>query len=239
MTVLLISDLHLQEERPDLTRAFLHFLQTRAVTAEALYILGDLFEVWVGDDGMTASQRAIANALQETADAGTRIHLMHGNRDFLIGKKFLAASGCDLLKEEEKINLYGTPVLLMHGDTLCTQDIHYLRARKFAHNKILQTIFLLLPISFRKKIAAGARNASSKHTSTTDAAIMDVTQQEVERVMRTYDVNTLIHGHTHRPNIHTFQVDQQEKSRIVLPAWHNGGSVFEWRSDGTKELKQI
>lgn len=234
-----ISDLHLDPGHPEITSQFIKLMHSADNTVNDIYILGDLFEVWIGDDDHGAFNDGIAELLAKTAGRGTRIHFMHGNRDFLIGKKFLAASGCDLLKDEEKINLYGTPVLLMHGDTLCTQDIHYLRARKFAHNKILQNIFLMLPVKLRKKIASGARHASTKHTSTTDAAIMDVTQIEVERMMRKHDVNTLIHGHTHRPNIHTFQADHQEKSRIVLPAWHNGGSVFEWRSDGTKEFIQI
>lgn len=234
-----ISDLHLDPEHPEITNRFKRLLGLCDETVDDIYILGDLFEVWIGDDEQSTLHDEIALQLKKAISHGTKIHFMHGNRDFLIGRKFLNSAGCDLLPEEAKINLYGTPVLLMHGDTLCTQDTAYLRARKFAHNKMIQKIFLWLPISIRKKIAASARNASTKHTTTTDAAIMDVTQSEVESMMQKHDVIHLIHGHTHRPDIHAFQANVAKMTRIVLPAWHGDVSVFEWRSDGTSSFVKI
>lgn len=231
-----ISDLHLDATHPEIISQFKSLLISADASIDAIYILGDLFEVWIGDDEQSALHTEITQQLKNTASRGTKIYVMRGNRDFLLGSKFLAASGCTFLSDEEKINLYGTPVLLMHGDTLCTQDVSYQRARKFMHNKILQSIFLFLPISFRKKIAAAARKASTEHTGSTEDYMMDVTQSEVERVMQAHDVNFLIHGHTHRPAIHTFTNDDHEKSRIVLPAWHGDVSVFEWRSDNSKNF---
>jgi UDP-2,3-diacylglucosamine hydrolase len=234
-----ISDLHLDPGHPEITSQFIKLLSSCDESVDALYILGDLFEIWIGDDDNSDFHQEITRQIKLITERGTKVYIMHGNRDFLIGSKFLAATGAELLTDEHKINLYGTPVLLMHGDTLCTQDIAYLRARKFAHNKIIQTLFLLLPISFRKKIAARARKASAEHTSNTALAIMDVTQSEVEQVMKKHEVDFLIHGHTHRPDTHQFMTDQHTKTRIVLPAWHDGGSVFEWREDGTKSRQAI
>lgn len=231
-----ISDLHLDPSHPEIISQFTALLNAADASVDAIYILGDLFEVWIGDDEQSAFHAEIIQQLNNTVARGMKIYVMRGNRDFLIGSQFLAATGCILLNDEEKINLYGTPVLLMHGDTLCKQDVSYQRARKFMHNKILQSIFLFLPIRFRQKIAAAARKASTKHTGSTKDYIMDVTQSEVERVMQAHNVNFLIHGHTHRPAIHTYTTANHEKSRIVLPAWHGNVSVFEWRSDASKNF---
>jgi UDP-2,3-diacylglucosamine hydrolase len=231
-----ISDLHLDAAHHEISSQFIKLMNSCDVSVDAVYILGDLFEVWIGDDDPSPFIEEMAAALIRVTCQGTPVYLMHGNRDFLIGRQFLAKTGCQMLGDEETISLYGTPVLLMHGDTLCTQDIAYLRARKLAHNKILQFLFLALPISFRLKLAAKARNASEKHTSTTEKYVMDVTQSEVERVMHKHQVNYLIHGHTHRPDTHHFTAENQQKTRIVLPAWHGGGSVFEWREDDVKQL---
>ncbi len=231
-----ISDLHLDAGHPEITHQFMTLLQSCQGQAEDLYILGDLFELWIGDDDQNPLHKKIIEAMHKTAEAGTRLHFIRGNRDFLIGRKFLAATHCEQLVDETKITLYGTPVLLMHGDTLCTRDTAYLRARKFAHNRIIQTLFLWLPLFLRRKIAARARRASEKHTSTTEITIMDVTQNEVERVMAKHSASTLIHGHTHRPNIHHFTANHHDQTRIVLPAWHDGGTVFEWREDGAQQF---
>jgi len=233
MTVLLISDLHLQEERPDLTRAFLHFLQTRAVTAEALYILGDLFEVWVGDDGMTASQRAIANALQETADAGTRIHLMHGNRDFLIGKRFCRMAGCTLLPDPSVVQLGGERVLLMHGDTLCTRDVQYLRKRSRIRSPLgLFILHHVMPLSKRQALARKLRSESLERTAMKAADIIDVSPEAIPSVMQKHGVRTLIHGHTHRPAIHELQVAGEPARRIVLGDWDARGWALQVDAHG-------
>lgn len=230
-----ISDLHLQESQPDITRQFLDFLTTCTANANALYILGDLFEVWIGDDENTPFQRSIIQALHSATQHGLPIYFLHGNRDFLIGKTFLRATGCQLLNDEEKINLYGTPVLLMHGDTLCTRDRVYLKARKKSRSRILQTVFLLLPLKTRKKLAANMRAKSALHTQSTPMEIMDVTQEEVLLVMQKYAVQFLIHGHTHRPATHEFTINHMQAQRIVLGAWHEGGNALMWYPSGKKE----
>lgn len=233
-----ISDLHLDASEPGITSQFIALLDACDASVDNVYILGDLFEAWIGDDDTTPPRAEIIQHLKVATQRGVKIHFMRGNRDFLVGEKFQRETGCQLLQDEVKINLYGTPVLIMHGDTLCTQDASYNRARKFLRNRILQKIFLMLPFSMRSKIAAGARDASKKHTSMAAEEIMDVTQNEVERVMDAHQVNHLIHGHTHRPAIHHF-IKQQDMTRIVLPAWHHGGSVLSWSEDGNKQFIDV
>ena len=221
--ILLISDLHLEEKRPDITRAFLHFLATRARQAEALYILGDFFEVWIGDDGMTPFQHEIAGALRELSDAGTRIYLMHGNRDFLIGKRFCREAGCILLSDPHKLQMNGEPVLLMHGDSLCTLDVGYMKLRRWLRNPLTLLILRNLPLSTRQKLARKLRNESRAQTRMKASDIVDVTPQEVIKVMAAHGVRTLIHGHTHRPAVHELEVNGQAARRIVLGDWDRQG----------------
>ena len=221
--ILLISDLHLEEKRPDITRAFLHFLATRARQAEALYILGDFFEVWTGDDGMTPFQHEIAGALRELSDAGTRIYLMHGNRDFLIGKRFCREAGCILLSDPHKLQMNGEPVLLMHGDSLCTLDVGYMKLRRWLRNPLSLLILRNLPLSTRQKLARKLRNESRAQTRMKASDIVDVTPQEVIKVMAAHGVRTLIHGHTHRPAVHELEVNGQAARRIVLGDWDRQG----------------
>lgn len=222
--ILLISDLHLEEKRPDITRAFLLFLATRARQAEALYILGDFFEVWIGDDGMTPFQHEIAGALRELSEAGTRIYLMHGNRDFLIGKRFCREAGCILLSDPHKVQMNGEPVLLMHGDSLCTLDVGYMKLRRWLRNPLSLLILRNLPLSTRQKLARKLRNESRAQTRMKASEIVDVTPQEVIKVMAAHGVRTLIHGHTHRPAVHNLEVNGQPARRIVLGDWdHQGG----------------
>ncbi|PZQ42185.1 MAG: UDP-2,3-diacylglucosamine diphosphatase, partial [Ectopseudomonas oleovorans] len=189
--ILLISDLHLEEKRPDITRAFLLFLATRARQAEALYILGDFFEVWIGDDGMTPFQHEIAGALRELSEAGTRIYLMHGNRDFLIGKRFCREAGCILLSDPHKVQMNGEPVLLMHGDSLCTLDVGYMKLRRWLRNPLSLLILRNLPLSTRQKLARKLRNESRAQTRMKASEIVDVTPQEVIKVMAAHGVRTL------------------------------------------------
>jgi len=221
--ILLISDLHLEEKRPDITRAFLHFLATRARQAEALYILGDFFEVWIGDDGMTPFQHEIAGALRELSDAGTRIYLMHGNRDFLIGKAFCREAGCTLLSDPHKLQMNGEPVLLMHGDSLCTLDVGYMKLRRWLRNPLSLLILRNLPLSTRQKLARKLRNESRAQTRMKASEIVDVTPEEVIKVMAAHGVRTLIHGHTHRPAVHELEVNGQAARRIVLGDWDRQG----------------
>ncbi|MBM2598726.1 UDP-2,3-diacylglucosamine diphosphatase, partial [Pseudomonas sp. BDPW] len=179
MSVLFISDLHLEAERPDITRAFLSFLDERARRAEALYILGDFFEAWIGDDGMDAFQRSIAQSLRQVADGGTRIYLMHGNRDFLIGKAFCREAGCTLLPDPSVIDLYGEPVLLMHGDSLCTRDEAYMRLRRWLRNPLTLWVLRHLPLATRHKLARKLRKESRAQTRMKAVDIIDVTPEEV------------------------------------------------------------
>src|SRR3990167_2229992 len=233
-----IADLHLTEEQKNITQLFLTFLKTCGRDVDALYILGDLFEVWIGDDDSSAFHAQIKAALRQATENGLSIYLMHGNRDFLIGKKFMRDTGCRLLTDPCVINLYGVSILLMHGDTLCTQDMDYLKFRKKARNCLLQRLFLWKSLKKRRAIAAKMREVSRQHTSTTPDYIMDVTQNEVVRVMKKYQVQYLIHGHTHRPAMHEFTIDNQDVTRIVLGPWHEHGSAFDWNQDGKKTLME-
>ncbi|SFO87737.1 UDP-2,3-diacylglucosamine hydrolase [Ectopseudomonas composti] len=230
--ILLISDLHLEEKRPDITRAFLHFLATRARQAEALYILGDFFEVWIGDDGMTPFQHEIACALRELSKTGTRIYLMHGNRDFLIGKVFCREAGCTLLSDPHKVQMGGEPVLLMHGDSLCTLDVGYMKLRRWLRNPLSLLILRNLPLTTRQKLARKLRNESRAQTRMKASDIVDVTPEEVIRVMAEHDVRTLIHGHTHRPAVHELEVNGQSSRRIVLGDWDRQGWALQVDDEG-------
>ena len=230
--ILLISDLHLEEQRPDITRAFLHFLETRARQAEALYILGDFFEVWVGDDGMSPFQHDIARALRELSDAGTRIYLMHGNRDFLIGRAFCREAGCTLLKDPSIVRFHGEPVLLMHGDSLCTRDVGYMKLRRVLRNPLSLFILRHLPLATRHRLARKLRSESRAQTSMKAREIVDVTPEEVPRIMADHGVRTLIHGHTHRPAAHQLLVNEQPARRIVLGDWDKQGWALQVDESG-------
>lgn len=226
MTIFFIADLHLEESRPDIAKVFLKFLRKEVLYADALYILGDLFEAWIGDDDNSTFNETIIKALREIRQKGIPVYFIKGNRDFLIGKIFMQQSGCQLLPDEHVIQLNGQPTLLMHGDTLCTQDIKYLRFRKYARNYFAQKLFLIKSISKRKAIAQKARQKSYQHTSSAPPEIMDVTMEEVIRVMQRHKVYHLIHGHTHRPDIHHFIMNGKISTRTVLAPWHDKGSAF-------------
>ncbi len=227
--ILLISDLHLHEERPDITGAFLAFLQQHAKHAQALYILGDFFEVWIGDDAISPFQRSIAQALSAVAASGTQIYLMHGNRDFLIGNDFCKLADCQLLADPSLIKLAGESVLLMHGDSLCTSDKSYIRLRRVLRNPLILLILRNLPLRTRQRLAGDLRQKSKASTRMKASDITDVNPEEVARVMAQYKVRTLIHGHTHRPAVHDlgnensalFSVTGIHKAGISKPALPN------------------
>ncbi len=221
--ILLISDLHLEEKRPDITRAFLRFLETRAAQAEALYILGDFFEVWVGDDGMSPFQHEIARALNALSQGGTRVYLMHGNRDFMIGKAFCHEAGCTLLADPHIAQIGGERVLLTHGDSLCTRDEGYMRLRRWLRNPVSLFILHNLSLAKRQKLAQKLRSSSKEETRMKASDIVDVTPDEVIKIMQRHKVRTLIHGHTHRPATHSIQIDGQSATRIVLGDWDRQG----------------
>ncbi|UFH48378.1 UDP-2,3-diacylglucosamine diphosphatase [Pseudomonas sp. KNUC1026] len=230
--ILLVSDLHLQEERPDITRAFLDFLGGRARGAEALYILGDFFEVWIGDDATSPFQDSIAQALKALAEQGTRLYLMHGNRDFLIGQRFCRAAGCTLLADPSVVNLGGEPVLLMHGDLLCTRDERYQKMRRILRNPVVLWMLKHLPVATRRRLARKLRNESRQQTRMKASDIVDVTPDEVAQCMARHGTHTLVHGHTHRPAIHHLLVEGQAARRIVLGDWDQQGWVLEVGANG-------
>lgn len=233
---LFISDLHLQADCPQITEKFLHLLATADDSIDAIYILGDLFEVWIGDDNATPFHQHIMEALLATSKRGIHLYFMKGNRDFLIGKQFSAATGCELLPDEKIISLYHSPVLLMHGDTLCTRDEKYLKARKLGRNPFIQFLFLSLPLKLRRWIADRMRHKSMKHTQSTNKDIMDVTDAAVIAVMEKHKTQYLIHGHTHRPNAHPLIANGKNGTRIVLGAWHEQAYVLCWDEQGKQEV---
>ncbi|QPG62780.1 UDP-2,3-diacylglucosamine diphosphatase [Pseudomonas sp. BIGb0427] len=230
--ILLISDLHLQEERPDITRAFVDLLDGRARHAEALYILGDFFEAWIGDDAMTPFQASICQALRALSDSGTQVFVMHGNRDFLLGQAFCKAAGCTLLADPSVVEMGGEPVLLMHGDSLCTRDLAYMKMRRYLRNPLSLWILRHLPLSTRQKLARKLRSESRAQTRMKANDIVDVTAEEVPRIMQQYGVRTLVHGHTHRPAIHKLVVGDQPARRIVLGDWDRQGWALEVDEQG-------
>ena len=234
MRYLFISDLHLEAQRPDITRAFLRFLDEQASQAEALYILGDFFEVWLGDDNPDPLADQVSNALLALSRRGTSIYLMHGNRDFLIGRDFCRRSGCTLLSDPTVIELNGERVLLMHGDSLCTDDIGYMRMRRWLRNPLSLFILRNLPLQTRHRIGRKLRNESQQRTRYKALDITDVNQDEVLRVMREHQVSTLIHGHTHRPAVHSLEVDGKTVQRIVLGDWDRDGWMLELDEDGCR-----
>ena len=230
--ILLISDLHLEEQRPDITRAFLALLDGRARAAESLYILGDFFEAWIGDDAMSPFQLSICKALRALSNGGTQVFLMHGNRDFMVGTAFCKAAGCTLLKDPSVVQLNGEPVLLMHGDSLCTRDEAYMRMRRYLRNPLTLWVLRHLPLGTRHKLARKLRNESRAQTRMKANDIVDVTPEEIPRIMAQYGVRTLIHGHTHRPAIHKLQVGNDAAKRIVLGDWDHQGWALQVDEQG-------
>lgn len=220
-----ISDLHLSAQRSDITACFLRFMENEAGKAEALYILGDLFEVWIGDDDRSTFSELVADAIL-TVSTQMPVYFIHGNRDFAIGDKFAKRSGMKLLAEQCVIDLYGRRTLISHGDELCTRDIEYMKFRKKARGWWWPKLMLALPLSWRRKIADNGRKISQNNHKGLSAEIMDVTPSEVDRVMQAYDVNYFIHGHTHRPNIHIFELGGVSRQRIVLGDWYDQGSIL-------------
>jgi len=219
VTIRFISDLHLEESRPDITDAFLAFLKDKAMGIEALYILGDFFEALSGDDEQTPLQNLVADALREVSDSGTALYLMHGNRDFLIGEDFCNRCGAELLPDPTVVDLHGTPTLLMHGDSLCTADVEYQKFRANMRNEQWQQMFLQRPLADRQMVARQLREISMAKNQGKAETIMDVTPEEVVREMEHHRVQRLIHGHTHRPAIHPLTASGQPAWRIVLGDW--------------------
>ena len=231
---LFVSDVHLDPERSAIVDLFNQFLLNRAIHAEAVYILGDLFEYWIGDDAPYTEYSSTFKALKQVSSAQVPVYFMHGNRDFLIASAFADKTGVKLLPEEKVIELYGKKILLMHGDTLCTDDVKYQAFRKKTHNRIFQWIVLHLPISMRLKLARYLRDTSKQEIAEKSEQIMDVNQSAVEQAMQMHQVTTLIHGHTHRPQIHSFSKNHNNYTRAVLGDWYQQGNVITVNTDGMK-----
>ncbi|KAF1013806.1 MAG: UDP-2,3-diacylglucosamine hydrolase [Stenotrophomonas maltophilia] len=233
MTTLFISDLHLDPSRPAITDLSIDFLRREAPAADALYILGDLFEAWIGDDTPSPAADAVADALKAVADAGVPVYFIRGNRDFLLGDDYARRSDMRILPDPSVIDLYGQPVLLQHGDLLCTDDVPYQQFRAQTRDPAFQAQFLSQPLAARIAFAQKAREASQSRQSKMkqgDRAqfetVTDVAPAEVDATFVRHGVDTMIHGHTHRPAIHTLQAGGRRCTRIVLGDWYEQGSVL-------------
>ena len=231
MTTLFISDLHLTPSRPDITECFLHFMQNEAINADALYVLGHLFEFWIGDDDNSPFNQSIKAAFKQLSQSGVPCFFIQGNRDFLIGKRFEKETGMTLLNETSVIDLYGQKAVILHGDTLCTDDHKYQTYREKVHQPWLQFVYKSLPLFVKKKIVSKVQSDISVDKQQKSLDIMDVNQAEVERVMLQHGTNLMIHGHTHRPDIHHFSTDIGNNTRIVLGDWYKHGSVLSYSED--------
>jgi UDP-2,3-diacylglucosamine hydrolase len=234
VTALFISDLHIDASHPAITEQFLSFLSAEAREADALYILGDLFESWIGDDAPDAAQVQAIAGIASLTSHGVPCFVMHGNRDFLLAQKFCEMSGAALLPDPVIVTVYGERVLVMHGDALCTDDLAYQRLRATVRDPDWQRQFLALPVESRRALAGAARAGSQAHTAALEYAIADVNPLSVEAALRAAGTATLLHGHTHRPAIHALQVDGCPCTRIVLGDWYDQGSLLRWDRDGSE-----
>jgi UDP-2,3-diacylglucosamine hydrolase len=233
---LFISDLHLDADMPAITQCFLNYIG-KAAGSDALYILGDFFEVWVGDDDRNQLTDTVARALTDLAATGTKISLMHGNRDFLLGKAYAERCSAQLIEDPTVVDCYGQKLVLMHGDSLCTRDLEYMKFRKMVRSERWQHDFLERSLVERHMIAQQTRQQSKEQSSHKASDIMDVTPQEVLDMLYDKQANMLIHGHTHRPSVHTIRLqepinDQHEALRIVLGSWDSKGWALEFTKQG-------
>jgi UDP-2,3-diacylglucosamine hydrolase len=232
MSTLFVSDLHLDPARPAATRAFVALLRGPARAADALYILGDLFEAWLGDDDDSPLGAEVADELAALASAGMPVAFIRGNRDFLLGHAWAARCGMRLIPDPTVIDLYGEPTLLLHGDLLCTDDAGYQAFRRQVRDPLWQAAFLAQPLDARRAFAAQARAASGEHQNAVGERITDVAGDTVAATFRRYGLNRMIHGHTHRPAVHQLVVDGRSCERVVLADWYAHGEVLRVRPDG-------
>lgn len=247
MRLQFISDLHLSPERPQHIHLFCHLINQLEPQQERLYILGDLFEFWLGDDAILPEYQLVIDAFKEATDKGCRIAIMHGNRDFLLGKHFIDISGCELIDDPTLIEVNGKPLLLSHGDKLCTDDTEYQRYRSYLRKPEVQQEFLAQTPAERQKIVMEHRLESQKKCTDKAEMIMDVNPQAVIDLMTKYNVDTLIHGHTHRPARHQLVIKGRPAERIVLPDWgqygylltSSGNDFLSKRLDGTTSTTTI
>ncbi|SPY78455.1 UDP-2,3-diacylglucosamine diphosphatase [Providencia rustigianii] len=226
MSTYIIADLHLSEDEPAITAGFLHFIEQQAIHADSLYILGDFFNYWIGDDDNNPLHQQVANALKQLSEHGIPCYFIHGNRDFLIGKRYAKQCGMTILPQETLLELYGKRILIMHGDTLCSDDAAYQNYRKKVHTPWIQRLFLALPLFIRRRIAQKMRRNSQYASSMKSESIMDVNPDAVINALKRHQAQWMIHGHTHRPAIHEINIAGQLHFRGVLGAWHHEGSAF-------------
>ena len=237
MTTLFLSDIHLDDSRPEALEWLLAFLTGPAREAAAVYILGDLFEYWIGDDAPPVGARRLARESANLVETGVPCHFLHGNRDFLLGEEYAARARLRLLPEAIVEPLYGTPTLLLHGDTLCTDDVEYQAFRQQARDPAWQSAILKLPVEERLRMAREARDASARHTGATPMEIMDVNEAAVKDAFETHSVNRMIHGHTHRPAVHHHELaDGTNAERIVLADWYTEASYLELTAAGARSV---
>jgi UDP-2,3-diacylglucosamine hydrolase len=235
---LFVSDLHLAADRPHINQQFFAFVRDTAPTAEALYILGDLFEYWIGDDDHDEPLNdAVASALAALVKRGTPVHMMHGNRDILVGAPYVSRCGATLIADPTVVDLYGTRTLLMHGDTLCSDDLEYQKFRLYAHDADNQRKFLAQPLSARREQMLGMRAQSEQVKKAKTSDIMDVTPATVDAALRAHGYPRLIHGHTHRPALHTHRVDGHTCERWVLADWYQRGSYLRCDASGCETVQ--
>ncbi len=234
MATLFISDLHLDAAHPEIGEQFLAFLAGPARSAEALYILGDLFEAWIGDDDPSEYYAGMKAAIRALSDSGVPVYFMHGNRDFMIGPRFAEETGITLLSDPHALDLHGEKVLLSHGDFLCTDDAEYQQVRAMTRNPEWQAMMLAKSVEERIAFARQAREQSAAHGEAANMQIMDVNPGAVVSAMRDHGCDILLHGHTHRPAVHPFHVDGRPVHRIVLGDWYEQGSMVEWDADGPR-----
>jgi len=233
---LFISDLHLTPHYPKIIEIFLYFLKNIAIRSDALYILGDFFEVYIGDDDTAVWLTKIKKALRKLTEGGVPIYVMHGNRDFLIREKFAWASGIILIPDPTVIHLADHNILLMHGDSLCTLDKRHQRFRQWTHCRLVQNLFLSLPKKIREKIAHTIRKKSIRRNTDSSDVTMDVNEYTVIDHMKKHNATILIHGHTHKPEIHELRIHDKPTKRIVLDAWHESGNYLQYKQDGETKL---
>lgn len=234
MTTLFISDLHLEAGQPAIGEQFVSFLANDARQAEALYILGDLFDAWLGDDDPNPYYGEMKSAMRDLADTGVPTFFMHGNRDFMIGEQFAAETGVTILSDPVVVTLYGQNVVLSHGDALCTDDVHYQKIRAMTRDPDWQSMMRAKPLQERIALAAEARKESVARGASLSDEIMDVNQDAVAATLREHGVDIMLHGHTHRPAIHEIDLGDRTATRIVLGDWYEQGSVVRWDENGPR-----
>lgn len=240
MITLFVSDIHLHENRPKISAGFFNFLRNKAVSANALFILGDLFDGWIGDDYTSETISQTIHELQKLNQCGVKLYFQHGNRDFLIGRKFSSETGMEILPEYHVIDLCGHQVLLCHGDSLCTDDVRYMSYRRKVRNRFSQFLFRQLPIKTRQRITNSLLKTSSSAKQEKPMEIMDVNQNAVQQIMCKHQTDTMIHGHTHRPADHRFTSDTKsaQQRRLVLGDWETHAWWIEADSSGLRLLSE-